>query len=268
MREGFVKAGGITLHYLQWGNHPETIIALHGVSSLAYAWKIIGEDLSKEYKFIAIDQRGHGDSSKPNNNYTVHHYSNDVRRFADALFIKKFILLGHSMGGRNAIVFAAEHPERVSKMIIEDFGYAIPKDVYEAVETLVLSNPEKFPSEEDAYKHLKKRSRFYTDDATWNRIRNAFFKSENGLRWKYDRNAIMKTLENLYIDLPPYLKAIKCPTLFIRGAESTVFTKEAALRTLKFNKNFKLEEVNNSTHFIQDENPEDFLQKIRNFLND
>lgn len=262
-----MRAGDTVIHYLQWGNHPDTIIALHGVSSLAHAWKVIGEDLSNKYRFIAIDQRGHGDSSKPEDGYTVQDYSKDIKRFVNALSIEKFIVIGHSMGGRNAIVFAAEHPKRVSKLIIEDFGYAIPKTVYDIVENLVLDNPEKFVSEEEAYKHLRKRSRFYTDSAVWNRVSNAFFKTENGLRWKYNRNAIIKTLKNLYIDLSPYLKAIKCPTLFIRGVESTIFTKEAALQTLGLNSNFQLEEVSDSTHFIQDENPEEFLQKIRKFLN-
>lgn len=266
-KEGSVKAGQVTLHYLYWGNNPEIILALHGVSSLAHAWDFIAEKLANKYTFIAIDQRGHGDSSKPQNGYTVDDYNEDILNFINTLSIKKLILLGHSMGGRNAIVFAAEHPERVSKLIIEDFGYGIPKSVYEAIQSLVLSNPEEFASEKEAFQHLKKRSKFYRDDATWNRIKNAFFKTGNSLRWKYNKNAVTKTLNHLYIDLPPYLKAIQCPTLFIRGDQSTIFPKNAALKTLKLNKNFKLNEINNSTHFIQDENPEELIEKIRNFLN-
>lgn len=265
-KEGYVKTRDITLHYLQWGGKPETILALHGVSSLAYAWKVVGERLSNYYRFIAIDQRGHGDSSKPQNGYNAQDYSSDILAFIDELSIKKLTLLGHSMGGRNAIVFAAEHPDRVSKLIVEDFGYGISKSVYDAMKTLVLSNPEEFETEEQAFEHLKARSKFYRDNAIWDRIRNAFFKTEKGLKWKYDRNAITKTLENLYIDLPPYLKAIQCPTLFIRGEYSTIFPRAAALETLKFNKNFEFDEVSDSTHFIQDENPEEFILKIRRFL--
>ena len=265
-KEGFVTAEKIALHYLQWGNGPKTILALHGVSSIAHAWDFVGEELADDHRFIAIDQRGHGDSSKPKDGYTADDYSNDILAFIDAFSIRKLILLGHSMGGRNAIVFAAKHPERVSKLIIEDFGYGIPKSVYKAMEILVLSNPEEFMSEEEAFEHLKARSKFYRDDATWNRIRNAFFKTEKGLRWKYDRNAITKTLKHLYIDLLPYLKAIQHPTLFIRGEQSKIFPKQAALETLKLNKNFHLEEISNSTHFIQDENPEELIEKIRRFL--
>lgn len=264
--EDFVRVGELDLHYLQWGNGSETILALHGVSSLARAWSIIGESLANEYKFIALDQRGHGDSSKPKDGYTVDDYNRDILAFVDGLFLQKFILLGHSMGGRNAIVFTAEHPKRVSKLIVEDFGYGIPRNVYHAIETLVLSNPEEFASETEVYEYLRARSQFYQDDAIWNRIRNAFFKTETGLRWKYDRNAMVKTLENLYVDLPPYLEAIRCPTLFIRGIRSTIFTRDAALRTLEFNKNFELDEVNDSTHFLQDENPAELLEKIRRFL--
>jgi len=266
-KEGLVKAGDVTLHYLQWGNGSKTILALHGVSSIAHTWDLVGEKLADHYRFIAIDQRGHGDSSKPEDGYTADDYSNDILAFIDRLSIRKSILLGHSMGGRNAIVFAAKHPKRVSKLIIEDFGYGIPKSVYKAMNTLVLSNPKEFISEDQAFHHLKARSKFYRDDATWNRIRNAFSKTENGLRWKYDGNAITESLNHLYIDLPPYLKAIQCPTLFIRGEKSKIFSKEAALETLKFNENFQLEEVSNSTHFIQDENPEELIEKIGIFLN-
>jgi len=266
VKEGFVKAGEVTLHYLQWGNSSKTILALHGVSSIAHAWDFVGKKLADDYRFIAIDQRGHGDSSKPEDGYTVDDYSNDILAFINAFSIRKLILLGHSMGGRNAIVFAAKHPERVSKLIIEDFGCGIPKSIYKAMEVLVLSNPEEFISEDEAFEHLKARSKFYRDDATWNRIRNAFFKTEKGLRWKYDRNAITRTLKHLYIDLTPYLKAIQCPTLFIRGEQSKIFPKQAALETLRLNKNFHLEEISNSTHFIQDESPEELIEKIRRFL--
>lgn len=264
--EGFVKAGDIKLHYLQWGNNTKTILALHGVSSLAYAWKVLGENLSNEYRFIAIDQRGHGESNKPKDGYTIREYCKDILEVIDAFSLEKIILLGHSMGGRNAIVFAAEHHDRVSKLVVEDFGYGIPKNVYDDIEALVLRNPEVFKSEQEAFDHLKARSPFYRDDAAWNRIRNAFFETERGLRWKYNRNAIIKTLKNLYIDLIPYLNAIKCPTLFIRGEHSTIFTREALIQTLKFNKNFEAQFVSKSTHFLQDENPEEFLEKIREFL--
>lgn len=264
--EGFVEAGETKIHYLHWGHGPETILALHGVSSLAYAWKAIGENLSNEYRFIAIDQRGHGDSGKPKDGYTVSLYCKDILGFINALSLEKIILLGHSMGGRNATVFAAEYPDRVSKLIVEEFGYGIPKSIYNTIEVLVLNNPENFESEQEVFEHFKARSPFYRDDATWNRIRNAFFETERGLRWKYDRNAIAKTLKNLYIDLIPYLKAIKCPTLFIRGEDSTIFTREALIQTLRFNKNFEAQLVSKSTHFLQDENPEEFLEKIREFL--
>jgi 2-(acetamidomethylene)succinate hydrolase len=264
--EGFVNVGDVKLHYLQWGHNTKTILALHGVSSLAYAWNAIGENLANEYRFIAIDQRGHGDSSKPKDGYTVREYCRDILEFINALTLKKIILLGHSMGGRNAIVFAAEHPNRVSKLIIEDYGYGIPESVYDAIEALVLSNPEDFESEQEAFRHLKARSPFYRDDAVWNRIRNAFFETGKGLRWKYDRNAVIETLKHLYIDLIPYLNAIKCPTLFIRGEHSTIFTREASIETLKINKNFEAQSVSKSTHFLQDENPEELLEKIRKFL--
>jgi esterase len=267
VKEGFVNAGDVNLHYLRWGNGSRTILALHGVSSIAHAWDIVGEELASRYRFIAMDQRGHGDSSKPEEGYTVDDYSNDILAFTDRLSIRKLILLGHSMGGRNAIVFAAKHPKRVSKLIVEDFGYGIPKGVYKVINTRVLNNPEEFMSEDQAFQHLKARSKFYRDDATWNRISNAFLKTKKGIRWKYDRNAITESLNHLYIDLTPYLKAIQCPTLFIRGEKSEIFSKEAALETLEFNENFQLEEVSNSTHFIQDENPEELIEKIRTFLN-
>ena len=266
VKEGFAKAGEATLHYLHWGTSSKTILALHGVSSTAHVWDFVGKKLADDYRFIAIDQRGHGDSSKPVDGYTVDDYTNDILAFINVFSIRKLILLGHSMGGRNAIVFAAKHPERVSKLIIEDFGYGIPKSVYKTMEVFVLRNPEEFTYEDEAFEYLKARSKFYRDDATWNRVRNAFFKTQKGLRWKYDRNAVTNSLRHLYISLPPYLKAIQCPTLFIRGEQSKIFSREAALKTLKFNKRFHFDEVSNSTHFIQDENPDELVEKIRGFL--
>ena len=119
----FVKVNGINLHYLEWGNtNRPTILMLHGISQQAHSWDFISLPLSVDYRVIALDQRGHGDSDwSPNGNYSTDIYVGDIEGFVGAMGLENFHLMGHSMGGRNSLAWASGRtgdPE-----IVDDCGH-------------------------------------------------------------------------------------------------------------------------------------------------
>ena len=117
----FVDVDGLRLHYLDWDGSAPPLVMLHGFSGHAHTWDRTAAVLSNQYRVLALDQRGHGDSewaprygSKP--------LVTDLLHFLDALKLNKVVLMGLSMGGNVAYLFAAMYPERVERLVILDIG--------------------------------------------------------------------------------------------------------------------------------------------------
>ncbi len=114
--ERSVRVNGITLHYLDWGPAgAPPVVLLHGITGHARVWDRLAERLVPGRRVLALDQRGHGDSdAAPDDDYRVGTMADDVAAFAGSLELERFALLGHSMGGRIAIQYAARPRRRGS----------------------------------------------------------------------------------------------------------------------------------------------------------
>ena len=121
---GWIKSNGLALRFLGWGaEDAPAIVMLHGLRSYAYTWAPIAETLMRDWRVIALDQRGRGESDwDPQGNYSTQAYVDDLAALVDHLKLGRFVLLGHSMGGTNGIIYAASHPDRVTALVIEDMG--------------------------------------------------------------------------------------------------------------------------------------------------
>src|SRR5437868_13057220 len=103
--EGRIKAGALTLHYLEWGAGPRTLVCLHGTSMSANAWTRLARDLLPDFHVIALNMRGHGLSDAPKTGYSVAEYGTDLHAFLDAMGLQKVHLIGSSLGTQVAIDF-------------------------------------------------------------------------------------------------------------------------------------------------------------------
>jgi pimeloyl-ACP methyl ester carboxylesterase len=111
---------GLAFHYRETGDPTAPpLVALHALGSDARTWDAVAVALSDRYRLLALDQRGHGESARPGV-YSFELMRDDLARFADALSLRRLTLLGHSMGGTVAYLFAEEWPERLDRLIIED----------------------------------------------------------------------------------------------------------------------------------------------------
>src|SRR6185295_3381353 len=122
--ERTVRVNGLTLHYLDWGlADGRPVVLLHGITGHARVWDHLAERLVPGRRVLALDQRGHGDSDPaPDDDYRVGTMADDVAAFAGSLQLDRFALLGHSMGGRIAIKFAADHSAQLERLVIIDIG--------------------------------------------------------------------------------------------------------------------------------------------------
>jgi pimeloyl-ACP methyl ester carboxylesterase len=112
-------ATGVTLHYLEQGHlHGEPVIMLHGFTDSWNTYALALPHLSPAYHVYALDQRGHGESSKTAADFTVERFVADVVAFMDAQGIAKATVVGHSLGSMVAQLVAIHHPDRVNKLVL------------------------------------------------------------------------------------------------------------------------------------------------------
>ena len=85
-------------------------------------WRRITPHFEQEYQILIFDQRGHGQSFHPPSGYFPKHYAQDLEDILKELGWNHIYLVGHSLGGRNALAFASKFTHRVGKLVVEDIG--------------------------------------------------------------------------------------------------------------------------------------------------
>ncbi len=123
-QEHDVQVGRMRLHYLDWGGKDlPTMLFLHGGALTAHTWDLVCLALRDEYRCLALDQRGHGDSDWAHDaDYSIGAQLADTKGFVDKIGLDKFILVGMSLGAINSLAFAIAHPERLQALVIIDAG--------------------------------------------------------------------------------------------------------------------------------------------------
>lgn len=252
---------GISLEYLDRGEG-EVILLLHGLGSTKADWDLQVEPFSKEFRIIAPDLRGHGNSSKPEGKeaYGVSKCAEDMKLLLDELGISECMLVGFSMGGAVAFEMAVKYRSLISKLVIvntaPDFnalgqmGEQMIKERTELLRTQGMNAmAEKvaegmFPEEEQ--KHLR--------DAFYERA------SLNDLEAYY----------NSFITLMDWgigekVKTIDIPALVVASDldYTPVELKESYTSKMK---NARLEVIKNSRHGVTMDQPEQFNEALLKFF--
>lgn len=117
LERSFASAAG-PLRYLEWPGAGPDIVLLHGLASNAWIWGDVGPRLAPEFRVVALDQRGHGRSAKPDSGYDFATICADLRDFLDHLGSADPLLAGHSWGGNVTLHFAADFPERCRRGLV------------------------------------------------------------------------------------------------------------------------------------------------------
>ena len=117
---GFVDTDGIRLHYDRTGGDKPPVVLCHGITDSGLCWTPVAQELESDYDVIMVDARGHGQSSSPASGYTSADHAADVAGLIEALRLDHPALVGHSVGAGVAAVVAANYPNLVSRIVLED----------------------------------------------------------------------------------------------------------------------------------------------------
>lgn len=133
MRGDFVTVGPHRIHYLAGGEGPPLLL-VHGIAMSGDDWAPLLRTLKKTHRVYAIDLLGYGRSDKPlDGDYSITNETNIVRGFLDVKQLPQTDILGVSMGGWIAAKLAAEHPERVRRLVlVSSAGFNFPTKLHEA----------------------------------------------------------------------------------------------------------------------------------------
>jgi pimeloyl-ACP methyl ester carboxylesterase len=255
---GFVNVDGLKLHYLDWGGPGIPLVMLHGFTGHAHTWDRTAAALSHDYRVLALDQRGHGDSDWAPR-YGSEPLVADLGHFLDTLNLNSVVLMGLSMGGNAAYLFAGTHPDRVERLIILDVGPEISSVGRERIARSTAES-DAFASEDDAVAQARAANARPTDADLRHRVVHNLRRLPNGmLTFKWDkalRDGSAIRDDATVAERWAAWAAVRCPTLLVRGDDSDILSLETAQRMLAVNPNATLVTVPDCGHSITLERPD------------
>lgn len=114
--------GRLRVHFLDWGGSGTEVVLLHGLSSSSRIWDLTAPLLAREFRVIAVDQRGHGLTDRPDSDYSFAEVCGDLSALMARLGFERPVLVGHSWGAGVALQYAVEHPEGTRGLVLVDGG--------------------------------------------------------------------------------------------------------------------------------------------------
>ena len=246
----------LKLSYLDTGSSPATmnrppLLCLHAHLMEDATYAGLADALAPEYRVIALDQRGHGDSSHAAT-YTREDYLGDIEALLALLGLPEAVLLGNSLGGVNAYQFAARHPDRVGALIIEDIGTMVSDDI-----SFVLPWQGMFSTREELEARIGERFVPY--------LRDSFRQSSAGWHLAFDPQDMVRSQQNLVGDHWADWLASDCRALVLRGRESSVTSQENLEQMTELRPDTNLV-ILDGGHALHSDNPGSFNAVVRSFL--
>jgi pimeloyl-ACP methyl ester carboxylesterase len=266
-RDGTTILGSMRFHFLDWGTEGRPpLLLLHGGAQTAHSWDEVAPDLARDHHVLALDQRGHGDSDRaPGGRYRRDDFVADVRAFLDDRKWPATTVMALSLGGLNAIAFAATHPDRVRGLVVVDVTPTISEGGGKAIAAQLAVRD--FGSFEEAVARAQAFNPLRTAENLRERLRHALRETPEG-RWTYKFDPAIGGggLETDFERLWEQVRTIRCPTLLVRGAQSAILSREAAARFGRELPGSALVEVPRAGHSVMGDNPAGFIAAVRPFL--
>ena len=273
----FFDANGVRLHYADWGApnaDAPTVVLLHGLQDCARSWDVFAAAISADYRVIALDSRGHGDSAYASPDaYGFRDYIADLEALVSHLGLSDFILGGHSAGARYAFVFAAEHPELIRSLVVVDIDPDAVNPDSQGMFTRYNTESDEWDSLSAVVERLRDRQPQSTDEMLLHQAQCMTREISDDERaggrrvWKRDRR-LLAAYERP--DLWDEWRRISVPTLIVRGRQSNLLTHEVAVRMrealMGVSPVVRLAELEGGGHWFYQEFPGAFEMTFRWFM--
>ncbi len=206
-------------------------VLLHPSSGYGRMWEWTANALGSRFHVYALDQRGHGDSGRPDGDYSAEEYANDLSLFFRAVGLNRAIIAGQSLGGRVGQVFAALYPQHTQAVAL--VGGPHPSNFFPTREATIsvlgsaqrmLDSKTEFPSREAALEYVRANRPRDTEPARRHRVEHNMVAAGSGVAFKYDKVRVAIGLAHMADDLRKYAAKATCPVAVVKGSHSSELT--------------------------------------------
>ena len=213
----------MSLAVREWPGKRRTVVCVHGLTANHTCWESLADVLTPEYRMIAFDLRGRGESDKPPKGYSLEIHAKDLGALLDHFGLPSAIIMGHSLGANIGLYFAARFPKRVKKLILVDGGIDVRVEILDSLAPAINRLGVEFPSM-DAFLQLLQSLPMFA--SRWNHYLERYFRYDvevlpsGTVRSKVAKHAIEEELANLARKrLWVYHHRVRCPTLILRAPD-------------------------------------------------
>lgn len=243
----------------------QPLLILHGLFGMLDNWKSLGKKWGKQYQVHLIDLRNHGKSfHDPNNSYEA--MAEDLAFYMDQKDIEQAYILGHSMGGKTAMHFAALYPEKVEKLIVADIGPQEYKPHHqEIIDALQYINPSACEGRQEAEDKMSEK--ISTPSVRMFLLKNLYWTDDKKLDWRMNLDVLDRNYHEVTKALPSNYQ-FSGPTLFIRGTASGYINDDDLELIHQHFPSAKLESIEGAGHWLHAEQPKVFSEILLNFLDE
>lgn len=254
------------------------LIILHGLYGMSNNWLSIARELAHHFRVIIPDMRNHGHSPH-DQEHSYMAMREDILLLFEDLKIKNAILMGHSMGGKTAMFFAAKYPENLSRLIVVDIS---PCDLRNSsrgnihelqhkniLDTLLKLDLKHLQSREEADRALS--STIASLPVRQFLLKNLHRRSDGTFTWLLNLKTLSESLSSILEGLHPGMDPeekfpVEVPTLFIKGELSHYIEPEDEESIRNLFPRSVLAVIYEAGHWVHAEQPKRFLETIRNFI--
>ncbi len=268
-----IELRNLRFHYRDWsgpGPDAPVLVVLHGFTGHARSWDHFAAGMCDRYRVLALDQRGHGESSwAASHAYGYREMVADLEAFVSAMQFERFTLLGLSMGGVIALAYAGQRPTALERLIIVDIGPQVPSAALQKIRD-DAARDDVFNSKEAAFALAEYDNPVPPREHHRQRVEANLMRLADG-RWTYRYDRALRDPDTMRERLDPgeawhLITRIDVPSLVLRGADSDVFPADIAQRLVEGISDCEFREIPACGHSIPLDQPEAFLDSVRAFL--
>lgn len=239
------------------------VLILHGFLGMSDNWKTLGAQFAEQYQVHLLDLRNHG-RSLHTTEFSYDLMAQDVVAYCQAHNIQNATILGHSMGGKVAMLLACSQPDLVNKLIVADIGPKFYPQHHQDI--LAGLNAVDFSTQPSRVAVEAILETYIPDFGTRQFLMKSLYWQQPGqLAFRFNLAAFNANLEAVGVPLPESARFEK-PTLFLRGGNSKYILDSDIENIQKHFPQSTIETIPNAGHWLHAENPAMFYQIVMNFL--
>jgi esterase len=268
------------LFFREEGKEGKTIVIVHGLYGSSDNWLTVGKKLGLNHHLYLVDQRNHG-HSPDSDIHTYEAMKEDLAEFFDKHDLNKAIVIGHSMGGKTAMAFAADYPELIEKLVVVDIA---PKNYFllgensqyyqhqHILQTLmeVQNHCDQFRNREDisSFLMLKLDGKELVQFLLKSMYRD---KGTKRFRCRINIEVLNNSLDEIISGVDERyfsdrIPIMKYPVLFIKGEKSEYIQEEDFAQIRKIYPEVQFKIIPHAGHWLHAEQPTLFMEALESFI--